>query len=666
MTEPARLRFGIFELDLITGELHKAGLLVRLPPQPFKILALLASRPGQLVTREEIQTDIWGNDTFVDFEQGLNFAIKKIRDTLGDDAETPRYIQTLPRRGYRFIATVEAMASPPAIAKEDNDQQAATPEKTPHPHADLTLAGGELVSAPPQEPTPSPLVQSAGQMEGPPQDMRIGKPRRRYWRAAVPVCIVGALALLVGFNVARLQEKLRLKPAPARIESIAVLPFLNASGDPDSEYLADGLTEGLINRLSQIPKLTVMSRGSVLRYKGQEPAPQAVAHDLRIQAVLAGRIVRRGDDIRISTELIDARDGRHVWGEQYHRRVGELIAINGEMAGAISRELRLTLTPQAEKSLGKHHTENAEAYQAYLRGVTLLGSYRPGGADASIKYLREAVAIDPQFALAYASLATAYVQANQPAEARPPAEKALALDDSLGEAHRALAMIKCWQDWDWTGCEREFQRAIELNPNDSHAYHYYSHFLQGRRRFDESLVASLRALELDPLSPALNTHLGAEYLATQKLDVAMERLQRAIELDPNFPAAHQFLGEVYEAKGLAKEAVGEFLKQATLVGETPENVAELQRVFERSGLEGYRLKSLEFAKARWQKSHDNAHTIATLYAALNQKDQALTWLEKGFEQRALWLIWLESDPTFAPVRSDPRFQDLLRRMNFPP
>jgi len=409
-----------------------------------------------------------------------------------------------------------------------------------------------------------------------------------------------------------------------------------------------------------------MSRGAVLRYKGQEPSPQAVSRELRIQAVLAGRIVRRGDDIRISAELIDARDGRHVWGEQYHRKLDELIALNGEMAGAISQQLRLTLTDQTKKSLRKRYTESAEAYQKYLRGVALVGSYRPGGADAGIKYLREAVETDPQFALGYAALATAYMQANRPAEARPPAEKALALDDSLGEAHRALAMIKCWQDWDWVGCEREFQRAIELNPNDSHAFHYYSHFLQGRRRFDESLVASLRALELDPLSPALNTHLGAEYLATHKLDLAVERLQKAIELDPNFSSAHQFLGEAYVAKGMEKEAVAEFMKQAALVGETPEHLAELQRVFESSGLKGFRLKALEFAKTRWQKSHDNAHTIATLYAALDQKDQAFAWLEKGFEQRALWLIWVEADPTFEPLRSDPRFQDLLRRMNFPP
>ncbi|MFB3923015.1 MAG: winged helix-turn-helix domain-containing tetratricopeptide repeat protein [Terriglobia bacterium] len=665
VTEPARLRFGIFELDLITGELRKAGSLVRLPPQPFKILALLASRPGQLLSREEIQKEIWGDDTFVDFEQGLNFAIKKIRDALGDDAESPRYLQTLPRRGYRFIASVETTPPPAAVASVANDGQAAAPEKAPAPHE--PEASAEAGTAQPAQLEPAPILAqepSAG-AEALPHEQPMSKPSRRLGWVVPVIAVAGALTLLVGLNVGGLKERLGLKPASPRIESIAVLPFVNASGDPDSEYLADGLTEGLINRLSEIPKLTVMSRGSVLRYKGQEPGPQAVARDLRVHAVLAGRVVRRGDDIRISTELIDARDGRHVWGEQYHRRLGELIEINGEMAGAISRQLRLTLTPQAERSLGKRHTASAEAYQEYLRGVTLLGSYRPGGAAAAIKYLREATVIDPQFALAYASLATAYVQASQPAEARPPAEKALALDDSLGEAHRALAMIKCWLDWDWAGCEREFQRAIELNPNDSHAHHYYSHFLQGRRRFDESMVQSLRALELDPLSPALNTHLGTEYLATEKYDLAIERLERAIELDPNFSSAHQFLGEAYIGKGMTKEAVAEFLKEAALTGETPENVAELQHAFENSGLKGYRLKKLELAKARWQKSHDNQRTIASLYAALDQKDQALAWLEKGFEERAVWLMWLESDPAFAPVRSDPRFQDLLRRMNFP-
>jgi len=658
--EPSRLRFGSFELDLITGELRKAGVLVHLPPQPFKVLALLASRPNQLISRDEIQSQIWGTDTFVDFEQGLNFAIKRIRDTLGDDAESPRYIQTLPRRGYRFIAPVELSAAPPPLVRGDD--------------AHTAIATGE-VTLPAQ---PSPDVSGDASLEvtmAAPEPKGAGSvipQRKRRLMAAAGGAALAVAVLLLALNVAGLRDRAltflgaRRAISTPKIESIAVLPFQNASGDPDSEYLADGLTEGLINRLSQVPQLTVMSRGAVLRYKGQEPNPQIVARDLKVQGILAGRVVRRGDDIRISTELIDARDGRHVWGEQYHRQLDQLIAINGEMAGAISQQLRLTLTPQAKESLGKRYTENAEAYQKYLRGVALFGSYRPGGAAAAIKYFQEATEMDPQFALAYAGLATAYLQAGQPEKAGPTAEKALALDDTLGEAHRALAMVRCWHDWDWSGCEQEFLRAIELNPNDSHAYHYYSHYLQGRGRFDESLVASLRALELDPLSPAMSTHLGAQYLATHEYDKAIERLHRAIELDPNFSSAHQFLGEAYVGKGLAKEAVAEFLKEDTLTGESAENVAELQHAFEKSGLKGFRLKKLEFAKARWEKSHDNARELAYLYAALNQKDQAFAWLQKGYEQRALWLIWVESDPTFEALRSDPRFQELLRRMNFPP
>jgi TolB-like protein/DNA-binding winged helix-turn-helix (wHTH) protein/Tfp pilus assembly protein PilF len=655
--EPSRLRFGSFELDLITGELRKAGILLHLPPQPFKVLALLASQPNQLISRDEIQTQIWGTDTFVDFEQGLNFAIKKIRDTLSDDAESPRYIQTLPRRGYRFVAPVEFLTAPPAPPLGSDTPAPA--EKTTPPLQPSPDAGGD-----------TPVAVAMAAPEAAERASATSHPKRRLVAAACG----GALAvvvLLLAFNAARLRDRAlallgaRSAASAARIESVAVLPFQNASGDPDSEYLADGLTEGLINRLSQMPHLTVMSRGSVLRYKGQEPDPHAVAHDLKVQGVLAGRVVRRGDDIRISAELIDARDGRHVWGEQYHRQLDQLIAINGEMAAAISQGLRLTLTPRAKESLKKRYTENAVAYQEYLRGVALFGSYRPGGAAAAIKYFQEAIGLDPNFALAYAGLASAYLQAGQPEEAGPTAVKALALDENLGEAHRALAMVKCWHDWDWSGCEQEFQRAIELNPNDSHAYHYYSHYLQGRGRFDESLVASLRALELDPLSPAMNTHLGAQYLATHEYDKALEPLHRAIELDPNFSSAHQFLGEAYLGKGLTKEAVAEFLKQETLTGESVENVAELERAYEKSGLKGFRLKKLEFAKARWEKSHDNARELTYLYAGLNQKDQALAWLKKGYEERALWLIWVESDPTFEPLRSDPRFQDLLRRMNFP-
>jgi TolB-like protein/Tfp pilus assembly protein PilF len=486
------------------------------------------------------------------------------------------------------------------------------------------------------------------------------------WALVAGGALIVLAGLLVGLNVGGLRARLLPRTTTPRIESMAVLPFLSTSGDPDAEYLAEGLTEGLINRLSQIPQLTVMSRSAVLRYKGREPDPRVVAQELRIQAVLAGRIARHDQDLRISVELIDARDGRHVWGEQYSRKLAELVGINGEIAGAISQQLRLKLTPETEKSLNKRYTENPEAYQAYLRGVALFGSYRPGGADAAIKHFRQAIELDPQFALAHAGLAAAYLQANRPMEARPEAEKALALDDTLGEAHRALAMIKCWKDWDWSGCEQEFRRAIELNPNDSHAFHYYSHYLQGKGRFDESLAASLRALELDPLSPAMSVHLGGVYIGTHQFDKAIASLQRAIELDPNFAPAHNFLGDAYLGKGTPEDAVEEYLKAATLNGESAENVAALRHAFRDSGLKGFRLKQLEIAKARWQKSHDNAEEITRLYAALGEKDQAVAWLQRAYEKRAVWLIWVGFDPMFESLQSDPRVQDLLRRINSPP
>jgi TolB-like protein/Tfp pilus assembly protein PilF/tRNA A-37 threonylcarbamoyl transferase component Bud32 len=486
------------------------------------------------------------------------------------------------------------------------------------------------------------------------------------WALVAGGALIVLAGLLVGLNVGGLRVRLLPRTTTPRIESLAVLPFLSASGDADAEYLAEGLTEGLINQLSQIPQLTVMSRNAVLRYKGREPDPRVVAQELRIQAVLAGRIARHDQDLRISVELIDARDSRHIWGEQYSRKPAELVGINGEMAAAISQQLRLKLTPETEKSLNKRYTENPEAYQAYLRGVALFGSYRPGGANAAIKHFRQALELDPQFALAHAGLAAAYLQANRPTEARPEAEKALALDDTLGEAHRALAMLKCWQDLDWSGCEREFHRAIELNANDSHAYHYYSHYLQGKGRFDESLAASLRALELDPLSPAMSVHLGGVYIGTHQFDKAIESLRRALELDPNFAPAHHFLGDAYLEKNMPKEAVEEYLKAATLTGQSAENVAALRHAFRDSGLKGFQLKRLEIAKARWHKSHDNAEEITRLYAALGEKDQAVAWLQRAYEKRAQWLIWVGFDPMFESLQSDPRVQELLRRINSPP
>ncbi|MBA3766140.1 MAG: protein kinase [Acidobacteria bacterium] len=459
-----------------------------------------------------------------------------------------------------------------------------------------------------------------------------------------------------------------------QIESIAVLPFVNEGGNADVEYLSDGMTETLINSLSQLPKLSVKARSSVFSYKGRDAKPQQVGSDLNVQAVLSGRVVQRGDDLTLYLSLVDARNGNQLWGEQYNRKLADLVSLQGEIARDVSQKLRMRLSGADEQKLAKSYTQNAEAYRLYLRGRYSLNGSRDG-LQQSVEHFQRAIDLDPNFALGYAGMADAYTLLGTtffsmtPREAMPraraAAQRALELDSGLSETHTSLAWVKYRFDWDWRGAEDEFKQALLLNPSNAQAHHWYADYLLAMGRFDESLAENRRARGLDPLSLFINWDAGRILYHALRYDESLAELHKTLEMDQNFAWTHAVLHEVYLAKGMNDEALAAHLKFAALTGVSPERVAALKNVYVSTGWKGLWQKELEWALEDSKHRRVTPHTMATLYAKIGDKDHTLEWLNKAFEERAASLVYLNTDQQWDNFRQDPRFADLVRRVGLP-
>jgi len=459
-----------------------------------------------------------------------------------------------------------------------------------------------------------------------------------------------------------------------QIESIAVMPFVNESGNPDNEYLSDGMTESLISSLSQLPRLSVKARSSVFRYKGKDVSLQTVGNELSVQAVLLGRVIQRGDQLTLSLELVDAGTENVIWSEQYSRRQTDLVSLQSEIAHDVSNKLRQKLTGADEQQVTKTYTENTEAYQLYLRGRYHWNKRTPQGLQKSIEYFNQAVAVDPAYALAYAGLADSYALLpfyadTESAEAFPKAKaaatKALEIDDLLAEAHTTLAHVRMWYEWDWSGAERGFKRAIELNSNYPTAHHWYSIHLSFLERPQEALTEIRRAYELDPFSLSINLDMGVVYFNARQYDEAIKQFYKTLEMNPDFFHAHLFLADAYEQKGMYEEAATAFEKVITLRGGSVEMAAGLRNGYKASGERGYFQEKLKFLEGRWRRKKEGAYQIAEVHASLGEQDRALEWLEKAYERRDMSLVNLRVTPKFDGLRSNPRFQDLLRRVGLP-
>ncbi len=483
--------------------------------------------------------------------------------------------------------------------------------------------------------------------------------------------LIGLAALVVAVAFALAYWGLGGKPKP--IDSLAVLPFLNESGDPNMEYLSDGITESLINKLSQSPNLKVMSRNSVFKYKDRQPDAKTVAGNFGVRAVLTGRITLRGDQLIVNVDLVDADDNSQVWGQQYNRKLSEIVATQEEIAKQIADKLELRLTGEYERRFAKHYTEDSEAYQLYLKGRYQWNKRTVEGLKKGIDFFNQAIEEDPGYALAHAGLADCYsllgeygalpISDSLP-KARAAATRALELDDTLAEAHTSLAAVNEYE-WKWADAEREYRQAIEMNPNYATARHWYAVYLGSMGRVDEGLAQIRMARELDPLSIIISTAMGRIYLNGRRYDEAIEQLRKTLDEEPDFAEAHFQLALAFEGKRMYEDAVREFQKYIELSGDRT-MTAWVGRAYavwgKRSEAERYLQEAIKSASGQTVSSYP----IAAIYAAMGDKERALEWLEHVYADRSYYVIHLKTDPVFDSLRSDPRFQDLMRRIGFTP
>jgi eukaryotic-like serine/threonine-protein kinase len=495
------------------------------------------------------------------------------------------------------------------------------------------------------------------------------QPAKQRWIHFVWAGALALVLLLFGLNIGGLRDRVFHGSSQGRIDSIAVLPFANVSNDPKTEYLSDGITESLINSLSQLPNLSVMSRNTVFRYKGQTTDPQKLGHDMGVKAILTGRLIQTGDDLMISVSLEDVPGSRQIWGEQYNRKLSSLVSVQQEIAADIYGRLRPKLEGEERKLLAKRPTEDVEAYQLYLQGLFYWNKWTEADLRKAADYFNQAVQKDPRYALSYAGLADTYSLLGDyylpPSEAWPKAKaaamQALEIDGTLPEAHTSLALVKEHFEWDWSGADSEFRRAIELNPNSATAHQWYGDYLANMGRPEDGLRETRRAQELDPLSLMINTTLGWQLYLARRTDQAIEQLRKVLDIDAKFTPARRMLEEVYAQSGRQKEAVAERAKILSLSG-SPEFAASIEEDFSKSGYKGVLQSWLDGLTEISKHGYVSAYSIAEGYMRLGQKDRAFEWLEKAYEDHDSGLVSIAVEPVFDPIRSDPRFKDIVRRM----
>jgi len=618
---------------------------------------MLLERPGETVPREVAQQRLWPTDTFVDFDHGVNTAINRLREALGDSAENPRFIETVPRRGYRFIAPVESQA-------------AATPA------ANVIPAG----------PSSSETSSSGATLAATPVVARVYGRRTKVLALAI-----AGIALLIGLSLSSVRERLLGGRKSPRIESLAVLPLVNLSGNPDQDYFADGMTEALTTDLGKISALRVISRTSVMQYKGTKKSLPEIARELNVDAVVEGTLARSGSHLRITANLLQAFPEKHLWADSYESELGDILTVQGQVARAVAREVQVKLTPEEQKLLGNTRRVNPKAHDDYLKGRYLCNT-ESLKVDTAIQYFQQAIEEAPDDPLTYAGLANCYAMGGwwpdlfagdlSPAEIMPKARaaalKALQLDEASAEAHTALADVELVLNRNWSGAEREFKRAIELNSNDSLAHAWYAHYLAAVGRFDESTAEATRSLELDPLSKSsMDFAEWALYLA-HRYDLVVQQSRKSLELAPKFPWAHFDLGLVYERTGRGSEAIQEFMKAEELFGMSQDRLAELRKVYHQSGEKGYWRKILAFCREASKQPRKFASTsgygfceymtnmeVAAAQVRLGEFNAAFESLERAYTKHEAGLIYLKVDPLWDDLSSDARFQNLVRRVGLP-
>jgi TolB-like protein/DNA-binding winged helix-turn-helix (wHTH) protein/Tfp pilus assembly protein PilF len=601
------------ELDLARYELRRRGRAVRLERQPMELLILLVEKQEQLVTRDEIVARLWGANPSVDAERSINTAIRKIRLALGDDPDKPRFVETVIGKGYRFIFPIQVIpaAAPPAVVP--------IPDAPPAVHR-----------------------------------------RPRWWLAA---------GIVVVASIAAFSVRSRWTADPG-IHSIAVLPLQNLSGDASREYIADGMTDELITYFAGIRSLRVISRTSVAQFKTPTERLPKIAHDLNVDAIVEGSVAISGERVRITAQLIQAQTDRHLWARSYEGDLRDLLALERETARSIATEVRAVITPDEQSRFAKARTFDPAAYDAYLKGRFYWNERTAENLKKSLQFFEEAIQRDPKNPLPFAGKADAYNMFGNysllpPGEAFPKAEeaarKALEIDDSLAEAHTALGFARYQYDWDWAGAEHEFQRAIELKPNYATAHQWYAEMLAANGRFDESLAQVRTARDLDPLSLATYSNVGRLLYLARQYDQAIAELRNTTELFPNAAYPRIYLGLAYEQKQMNTEASAEFEKASSLLGSKYSiGLAHIAAVAGRRQNAEEILRRLD-----GQAGSGDPFLLAGAWAALGDRSKAFASLEQAYQQRSFLICFIKIFPWMDPLRQDPRFTRLLRRMGLP-
>jgi TolB-like protein/DNA-binding winged helix-turn-helix (wHTH) protein/tetratricopeptide (TPR) repeat protein len=608
------IQFGNFEADLRAGELRRDGSRIKLQEQPFRVLTLLLEHPGEVVSREELRNRLWPADTFVDFDHSLNAAIRRLRDALGDSAEDPKFVETVARRGYRFLAPVNGAQTVIAVAPPPPTSQ----------HRRMMVAAGVV--------------------------LLLG---------------IGALALMLIRNGGGKSSQ------ESPIKSIAVLPLGNLSGDPAQEYLADGITEALIGRLAGIHDLRVISRTSVLRFKETHLSVPEISKTLGVDAIVEGSVIREGSRIRVTAQLIRGATDGHIWSETFDRELRDVLALESEVAQSIAQKVEVTVTGEEHERLRKAPSVSPEVYESYLKGRFALGKSNSGAEiEESIRYFEEALNRDPRFAPAYvgvaranSALSTIFMGA-RPEDAREAAmsaiRKALELDPDSAEAHVILADLQ-EQQWHWTEAEAEYRRALELNSSNPAAHKGLSGWMLRQGRTDEALTWAKRGRELDPLAVS-GADIGWILFQARRYDEALQELRSVLAIEPNDASILRYLGYVLIAKNQPEDAIPPLEKALTLSDRSPGIIGVLIRAYAHAGRRADALKLLAELKKRKLAGYVPAGAFVNAYLGLGERDQSFAALEQAYNERSAILQFLKVHPFFDPLRDDPRFKDLVRRV----
>jgi TolB-like protein/DNA-binding winged helix-turn-helix (wHTH) protein/Tfp pilus assembly protein PilF len=635
-SQPHVVRFGVFEVDLDAGEVRKAGLRQKLVGQPFQVLQALLEHPGEIVTREEIRQRLWPDNIFVDYELALKKAVNRLREVLGDSADSPRFIETIPRRGYRFIGSL----APPPIPSE--------PVRPASETSELQISSGRNQA-------------------------------RFLPRLIASAALLAIAGILLWLNADKLRTRIFATSRSTEIHSIAVLPFKNLSKDPEQEYFVDGMTDELITDLAKIGQLRVISHTSVMPYKGVGKPLGTIAGELSVDAIVEGTVLRSGNRVRVTAQLLGASPERHLWADSYQGDLADVLSLQDRVARSIAREIRVTLTPEEQARLTSLQPMDPEAYDAYVLGRHFAAQLTPDGFEKAVVNFGRAIELQPHYARAYADLAETYCWAvatqAMPAQegllkARQAGMKALELDEANAQAHSSLAWVKYAYEWNFPEAEREFHRSLDLNPGASWGLLWYGMYLAQGNRIEESFAEMRKVRQIDPLSPVANTLAIIPALTGRQYEVAIEEGRRILEMDRGNGMARWLLSTAYERKGDFSKAI-EFREQTdVLYGANKEDAAQrsarFRRQTEREGPAAYWRTKLEENEALRKKNPGDPYDHAVLYARVGDKQNAFIWLEKAYQSRSQNLIyWLRTDPAFDSFRSDPKYVELVRRVGFP-